>query len=308
MTHYNHLPKEDPTEQGPRQTQGLVKAALERAVDTGNESFDTIADRWQKEHGAIMLPAYGDIEKRRKFADDGRRETLIGWRDEGVKAALVYLQDLFPEGRFELISDEGSSAVVFGDEHFAYKVLRTPDGYSYVEGEVAAMQRLHDLGLAPRPVAMIDAIPEQQGEFARNELHTDKFADTQIPRIHGHGALPVIVMERVKSPVRLSDAPAGGLKELPNAIKEMMKNDIALWDCEPCYDKATGRIMILDCGGVADISNESNEEKARHMRHTLNSIYTYELRQPNPFHLGKDTVGAWMNLIQMHVVKNTGSN
>lgn len=301
MKHLDRLNNKERADNNLEVSGVLGTTVVERAVDISFNTFNELADTWQREHEVSMLPPYDNPKYRKRYGNSGRRESIIGWRDEGVRGALQYLSEMFPSKEFELISDDGSSAVVFGDENFAYKVMRTTDDYSYYEKEIAAMQKMHEQGIAPRPVALIDADRRFQRENPDDSFINAGFSDTPVPRINGTGKLPVIVMERVKSPVRLSDAPAGGLAELPSVLKKLIDSGVALGDCEPCYDKATGRILIMDCGGASDISHETDEEKTRLTQSTLNSMYTVDIGRPNPFNPGKDTIANWMNLFQYYV-------
>lgn len=302
MTHHESSRQTHESRQDHFGPSSLGSAVIERTIDAANwgeRDFRHVAAEWRREHGVTFAPAYDHPHVRQ--AAEARRDSIIGWEEEGVVAASEYLRTLFPGKQFELISDEGSSAVVFGDENFAYKVMRTPDSYSYFEGEVATMQRLHRLGLAPEPVALIDAAREQQRE--NPAVAPDyKFATENIPRIQSNGMLPVIVMERVEAPMPPAEAPAAARKRLPDAVRAMLRNNVALGDCELSYDDATGKFTVLDCGGSRDLQGRNPLETQRIVETMLSLLCKFDLRidaKTGPYM----TVSEWLRMLDDYAAK-----
>jgi hypothetical protein len=136
----------------------------------------------------------------------------------------------------------------------AYKIFRLqPTTYSEIEDEMAILTVLHKEGIAPRPVALIDA----GMEYRQNRYEPEVMFEGRQPimRVQGPGHLPIIVTELVD---------AGPLAELPTELlteqfdrflEAVTKNDLYLQDCKALYDRENSKAILIDVGEVCHQSH-----------------------------------------------------
>lgn len=177
---------------------------------------------------------------------------FLGYGETGRQRAYEEIRHIAPD--VELLSDEGSSAVVFANESTAYKVSRG-GRYDYTENEASMIKLLGDAGFAPRLYTLHDTPMSQR--FADDAYgiitHKDNFPRTLNP----HLTVPIIEMERLEIP---SDTPPRfdtlATRDIREQFKQLAKfaidNHIELRnDTEMTVDMRTGRIKFVDLGGVS---------------------------------------------------------
>jgi hypothetical protein len=174
---------------------------------------------------------------------------LVTFGDMANETARQYVQTMFPEKRLSLLSDDGSSAQVFEDgEGRIYKVMKTPDDYSYTEDEVGGIEQLYQLGLGPKLHGLVDAAYKYRSV---NPTRRTSFTDIPFHRIDGDGVLPVIVTDKVNKGEIMEemsdDDIIAGMEEL---VAIVVENDLSLGDIEFVYDRDKGKIQIIDAGGL----------------------------------------------------------
>ncbi len=185
------------------------------------------------------------------------RSTLRG--EQAEAAARDNLAAIFPDRSINLLSDDGSSAILFGDETLAYKYYGDALTYDYVEKEMAILTELQEEGLTPRPHVLLDTAIEERYSQA-HKLNKSDIASTPIVRGTSKRPLsrPVIVMDRID---------AGGLDELPSthiAAEFSRINDVVqrhrldLSDVEFVHDRADGSVKMLDVAGIDRATEEQS--------------------------------------------------
>ncbi len=170
---------------------------------------------------------------------------------ESVPYSARYVQELFPDKSFTLLSDEGSSATVFEDEDgLAYKVYKNSEYYSYVEKEAALLQLLGDAGVAPKLHALVDAGQEYRVENTTLP-QIDDFETVQIPRVDSGRPLPVLVMDRIHG-IEAMDVPSARIQTacFEKVLLTALNYGLEFGDTEILYEPATQSPKIVDVGGI----------------------------------------------------------
>lgn len=169
-------------------------------------------------------------------------------------AAISYVQSVLPGVQVEPFSNEGRTAVVLHDGQYAYKVFRQRSrGYNLVENEVAALEALGREGIAPRPLALIDAAVEHRfgyANYAGNRPVPLFEGNIEVPRFETSGHLPIIITE-------LQDV--GPVTELPRErlatefnrfALAALRHNLLFEDCRFKYDRSNDKAIVLDVGEV----------------------------------------------------------
>lgn len=208
--------------------------------------------------------------------------------DLGDKTAIAraYLELLLPGVETSLLSDVGNTAIVLHDNNRAYKIFRAqPRIYSDIESEIATLTALHQEGIAPRPVALIDA----GLKYRQDQVKPLHMFDGQqhIARVAGQGHLPVIVTELVETGP-IDELPAELLAEqFDRFLEARIKHDLLLEDCEILYDRKNNKAIMIDVGAVRHRS---------HFYEEVDNNFVTELRLHFPDLQDQDIVRAVMVL------------
>lgn len=191
-----------------------------------------------------------------------RKEARSHWVDnspESIERLRSYTQALFPNEEIQLLSTEGSGAMLFQDKNGrAYKVARDADHYTYDESEMRSLTLLHEAGFAPKPFMLVDAAVKYRRDPEGIEPEAC-FPEVPITRYEGNGPLPIIVMEKVdfSSIHDLSD------EEFADNIESILEfaqaKELVFGDVQPVVDKKTGKVVIIDAGGLGQMKPRMRE-------------------------------------------------
>lgn len=185
----------------------------------------------------------------------------LGYGEDGRRRAYEEVRHIAPDA--ELLSDEGSGAVVFVDSFIAYKVSRG-GRYDYTEHESSMVQLLGDAGFAPRFLALHE--PPASKRFADGGLkmpaHENNFSRILNPQL----TVPILEMEWLDTP---PDTPFRfnvlTTQEVREQFKELagfaIENRIDLGgDTELTVDMKDRRLKFVDLGGVRQDATLDVEE------------------------------------------------
>lgn len=182
-------------------------------------------------------------------------ELAFGARDDTrkIQAVMGYASRIFPGESFWPLSTSGSSCTVLTNHKgMAFKVFDNANQYPYVEGQAAATEKLHRLGLGPRLYALVDAAEQFR---TSGGMPPTSFADVAIPRINTNGPAPIIVMEQVDTRTSLQHIPPRKLlDEFDRIWPIVLKEGLVLEDVEPYYDRRSHSVKFIDVGPASQFS------------------------------------------------------
>ena len=165
-------------------------------------------------------------------------------------AAQAYLAQIIPDVRVEPVANIGTTAIVMHDSRYAYKVFREQSrDYRRVENETAALQVMGSEGVAPRPVALIDALPQERYASWTGRTPLPLFdGKVLIPSIQGSGHLPVIVTE-LRDLAPITEIPKDLLvPEFRRIAAAVLKHGLLIADGEFMYDRVANQAIVADLG------------------------------------------------------------
>lgn len=198
------------------------------------------------------LGPYPTIEGQESFATSA---AVMGYGRPASERAVRYARNLFQDGQLSILSSDGSSAVLLRDGRGnAYKVYRRSDRYGYIEEEAAKAKILSDLGIGPRPTALVDAALEYRREWPND---TRSFGDVRIPRVESTGRFAVLVTEEVPRALSLQAAGlAVVLREFTRLETLVHGQNFTFDDTEFVYDTDKEKMVIIDAGGLFRLDQE----------------------------------------------------
>jgi len=202
--------------------------------------------------GPITFEATGD---RQYPVIEGLGE-VIDFGEVAEQQALAYARGVMPETSLDLLSSEGSTALILEDgTGLAFKLMRGNGYYSYTEDEAAGMTLMSNVGLAPKMHLLLDA----HEDFRTDLIGTTpkrEFGDVIIPRQEVQGNLPMIVMDKVAA-ASITTMPLDRVRgEFKRVVTILSENGIAvLGDVEIVHDTATGAATFIDLGGLYRVPN-----------------------------------------------------
>lgn len=208
---------------------------------------------------------------------------------EGDKLLLNHqkqfeLNRLFPEKTITLLSDKGSSAVVFVDESDrAYKVYRDNENYGYSKDEAAILTMLQNEAIVPHIYQFLQPhiLPPNNSEVERKFPEYDNL----VPSETADTETAVLVMEKIDfekdGKDKIND------DELWNAFKYIrevaMKYRLVLGDIEIVFNKQTHQATILDVAGIGkftiDVANSRGHYRYKETNITDEEVYEMDLNQ-----------------------------
>lgn len=186
---------------------------------------------------------------------------------DAYSAAISYVRTILPDIEAKPFSNAGRTAVVLHDGTYAYKVFRERShGYNLVENETAALEMLGREGVAPRPVALIDAALEHRYQNPHLHHRAPLFGgNLEIPRVASSGHLPVIVTE-LQDVGPITELPAEKLVgEFDRFALAALKHRLLFEDCEFLHDRRTEQAIVIDVGEVFHVEEDSGEGEAENL-------------------------------------------
>lgn len=124
--------------------------------------------------------------------------------------------------------------------------MRDANHYNYIENEIGALQTLYNEGLAPKPYLLVDSARE----FRANSGHTNSFGDVQIPRLDEGGHLPIIVMDKINAKPLDTLTDQQRIEAFDTFLEVGSRLDLSFGDTEFVVDGDTGRVVVIDAGGI----------------------------------------------------------
>ena len=177
--------------------------------------------------------------------------------EEGLVRAKQEIAHIAPDAK--LISDNGSSAVIFGSGASAYKVYRGIR-YDYTENEASMFKLLGDAGFAPRMYMFHE--PPLEKQFADSDMEVVPYVDNFPRATNDKLAVPILEMQRLTippedsaqpvSPSRFDALTSEEVREQFQALAGfVLENQIDLrGEAELTVDLERRRLTLIDLGDV----------------------------------------------------------
>jgi hypothetical protein len=212
-------------------------------IDTGNSLPIIIATKNQ----VVTEPSGANIYPEVSTQELAAMPTL-GYDEGADQAALDYASRIFPEATLRILG-KGSSAIILEDNQgYVFKVIRDAGHYSYCEDEMATITRLHQLGLAPAPILLVDAARRFRTETAGSSPKRD-FSETEIDRVEVEGEFPIIIMSKVEHRSVRTLSQRQKVAIFDQVFPVLANDGIMPGDTEMAINITTGNPVFIDDGG-----------------------------------------------------------